>query len=201
MFVRLGVTLGRTFVVTPGPKLASYTFTAIRTQLSDKTGSVPGRGIQLPADVPRRNHREAAGTNADIAVHWTVAKFRRPTAAALLTASIALVCIVMAGELDGPGSVASDRPSVSATPVSDSSAAPSTSLAVPSKRPPFLPEPDPNAETLRSYASRIGLYFGSMMDSLKGNGWETALVRNTLSSEFNLMVPGNQLKWWVIHPT
>ena len=39
------------------------------------------------------------------------------------------------------------------------------------------------------------------MDSLKGNGWETPWVRNTLGSEFNLMVPGNQLKWWVIHPT
>jgi endo-1,4-beta-xylanase len=40
-----------------------------------------------------------------------------------------------------------------------------------------------------------------MMDSMKGNGWETAWVRTTLGSEFNLMEPGNQLKWALIHPT
>jgi endo-1,4-beta-xylanase len=38
------------------------------------------------------------------------------------------------------------------------------------------------------------------MIDLHNDGWETAWVRNTLPSEFNLMVPGNQLKWWVIHP-
>lgn len=95
----------------------------------------------------------------------------------------------------------SNEPGVSASSVSDSpdtasSPAPTTSV----RRPPSLAESDPSAQTLRAYASRIGLYFGSMMDSMKGNGWETAWVRNALSSEFNLMVPGNQLKWWVVHP-
>ena len=46
----------------------------------------------------------------------------------------------------------------------------------------------------------MGLYFGSMMNSGEGNGWETAWVRNMLGSEFNLLMPGNQLKWQVIHP-
>jgi endo-1,4-beta-xylanase len=68
-------------------------------------------------------------------------------------------------------------------------------------RPRSLPEPNPNAGTLRSYAAKIGLYFGSMQDSMAGNGWDTAWVQNTLSSEFNLMEPGNQLKWWVTEPT
>ena len=40
-----------------------------------------------------------------------------------------------------------------------------------------------------------------MMDSMEGNGWETPWVRKTLGSEFNLMEPGNQLKWALIHPT
>ena len=78
---------------------------------------------------------------------------------------------------------------------------PSPALALSCSRPMSLPESHPSTETLRAYASRIGLYFGTMMDSMKGNGWETDWVRNTLGSEFNLMVPGNQLKWWVIHPT
>ena len=68
-------------------------------------------------------------------------------------------------------------------------------------RPQSLPGANPRAETLRAYASKIGLYFGSMMDSMPGNGWETPWVSSTLASEFNLMVPGNQLKWWIIHPT
>jgi endo-1,4-beta-xylanase len=68
-------------------------------------------------------------------------------------------------------------------------------------RPRSWPEPTPNADTLRAYASRIGLYFGSMEDSMQGNGWETEWVRHTLGSEFNLMEPGNQLKWSVTEPT
>jgi endo-1,4-beta-xylanase len=80
-------------------------------------------------------------------------------------------------------------------------AAPSSSLVASFDRPQSLPEPNPNAGTLRAYASRIGLYFGSMADSMAGNGWETASVRNTLGSEFNLMVPGNQLKWFMTEPT
>ena len=30
---------------------------------------------------------------------------------------------------------------------------------------------------------------------VRGNGWETDWVRNTLGSEFNFMEPGTQLKW------
>jgi endo-1,4-beta-xylanase len=131
-------------------------------------------------------------------VRRTIAKFGRASVSALLTASITFVCFLMVGELDGAGSLAGDRP-VSATLVSDSSGAPSTSTAMPFDRPPCLPEPDPKAETLRSYASGIGLYFGTMID-LHNDGWETAWVRNTLASEFNLMEPGTQLKWATIHP-
>lgn len=67
-------------------------------------------------------------------------------------------------------------------------------------RPRALSEVNPQSGTLRTYASKIGLYFGSMEDSLPGNGWDTAWVRNTLGSEFNLLEPGNQLKWWVTEP-
>jgi endo-1,4-beta-xylanase len=115
--------------------------------------------------------------------------------------SASIICIGMAGELQGVRSLASNQPSVSGT----SADAQGTAQSPPSpellNRPASLREPDPNAETLRAYASRIGLYFGTMMDSMKGNGWETAWVRNTLGSEFNLMVPGTQLKWSTIHPT
>ena len=38
---------------------------------------------------------------ADPAVRWTIAKFKRASAAALLTASTAFVCIVMAGQRPG----------------------------------------------------------------------------------------------------
>ena len=73
-------------------------------------------------------------------------------------------------------------------------------LSAPFVRPQSLPEPNPGAGTLRAYAAKIGLYFGSMQDSLPGNGWETPWTRATLSSEFNLMEPGNQLKWWMTEP-
>jgi endo-1,4-beta-xylanase len=39
-----------------------------------------------------------------------------------------------------------------------------------------------------------------MEDSQQGNGWETEWVRSTLGLEFNLLEPGNQLKWWIIEP-
>ena len=39
------------------------------------------------------------------------------------------------------------------------------------------------------------------MDSMPGNGWETSWVRKTLGSEFNLIMPGNQLKWSILRPT
>jgi endo-1,4-beta-xylanase len=69
------------------------------------------------------------------------------------------------------------------------------------QRPPALHEPNPGAETLRAYASKLGLYIGSMMDSMPGNGWETAWVKQTLGSEFNVMEPGNQLKWAITEPS
>ena len=119
----------------------------------------------------------------------------------LLSASIAFVCIVMAGELHGVRFPANDQPSVKATAADFPGTVPSPASAPSFSRPTCLPEPHRSTETLRAYASRIGLYFGTMMDSMKGNGWETDWVRNTLSSEFNLMVPGNQLKWHVVHPS
>ena len=45
------------------------------------------------------------------------------------------------------------------------------------------------------------MYFGTMVDSLQGNGWETGWAKNTLASEFNMMEPGNELKWWMTEPT
>jgi endo-1,4-beta-xylanase len=69
------------------------------------------------------------------------------------------------------------------------------------RRPPSLTDPDPKAETLRAYAAKSGLYFGSMADSMAGNGWETPWVQKVAGSEFNLLEPGNQLKWWMTQPT
>ena len=122
----------------------------------------------------------------------SASKFGRASVPVLLGASTTFVCIVMAGELHGVRSLVSNQPGVSATTSVSGSpgTAPSPSLSILFGRPPSLPEPDQNPQTLRSYASRIGLYFGSMMNSLKGNGWETRWVRNTLGSEFNLMEPG-----------
>jgi endo-1,4-beta-xylanase len=73
------------------------------------------------------------------------------------------------------------------------------SFARSSSRPPSLPDSHANADTLRSHASKTGLYFGSMID-LNNNGWETSWVRDTLSSEVNCMEPGTQFKWATIHP-
>ena len=108
---------------------------------------------------------------------------------------------VMADELHGIRSVADNQPSVNTSAISDlPAAAPSPSLSRSFSRPPSLPEPNPNGDTLRAYASKLGLYFGSMIEPLDGNGWETPWVRNMLGSEFNMLMPGNQLKWGVIHP-
>lgn len=54
--------------------------------------------------------------------------------------------------------------------------------------------------SLRAEAAKRGLYFGSMMDSGRGNGWETEWVKGTLGGQFNLLVPGTQLKWSGTHP-
>ena len=120
----------------------------------------------------------------------------------LLGASITFIWLAMAGENDGWRSRASNLPGESSTSGSrlQNPASPTSPVASFS-RPRSLPEPNPNAGTLRVFASRIGLYFGSMEDSMKGNGWETDWVRNTLASEFNLMEPGNQLKWSFTQPT
>ena len=135
-------------------------------------------------------------------MRWTIVNIGKAIVPAFLASTITFVCLAIAGEVDGVISPAINPRSASAISGSGpvSPAVPS-SLVVSFGRPQSLPEPNPNAETLRAYASRIGLYFGSMMDSMKGNGWETDWVRNTLSSEFNLMEPGNQLKWSKTQPS
>ena len=122
----------------------------------------------------------------------TLTTLGRAKALALLATAIALTFFLMAGDCHVAIALANSQ----ASTASEGALSPATFVT----RPPFLPEPNPNAETLRSYASRIGLYFGSMMDSTPGNGWETAWVRDTLGSEFNLMEPGTQLKWATIYP-
>jgi endo-1,4-beta-xylanase len=69
-------------------------------------------------------------------------------------------------------------------------------------RPASLPEPNLNSGTLRAAAAKIGLYIGTMVDPT-GDGFDSdaAWYRNILSTEFNLIEPGNQLKWWIISPT
>jgi endo-1,4-beta-xylanase len=145
------------------------------------------------------HHREVVSKRTDVAVPCTIAKLGRANVVALLTACVACVCIVVVGEFDAAGSLASDRPGVRAIPASAIALSDASASFV---RPRSLPDPDPKADTLRAHASRNGLYFGTMIDGppLNNDGWETAWVRNTLGSEFNMMVPGNPLRWWVSHP-
>ena len=105
-----------------------------------------------------------------------------------------LACLMIAIQIYGWRSFA-DESSVDAT-----TGGLSPSKAVLFNRPPNLPESDPSSDTLRAHAARTGLFFGSMEDSMAGNGWETPWVQKKLGAEFNLMEPGNQLKWWMIHP-
>lgn len=128
---------------------------------------------------------------------WIREVSKRPRVSALLPALVVFVCFCGA-VLNGAGSLAGDRAGGVTTAV-DATMASSASLAAPFSRPPYLPEADPKADTLRFHASRIGLYFGSMID-LHNDGWETAWVRNTLGSEFSFIEPGTQLKWATIHP-
>jgi endo-1,4-beta-xylanase len=67
------------------------------------------------------------------------------------------------------------------------------------RRPRSLPELNLKSEVLRSHAAKVGLYFGSMQDSTN-KYWRMPWVQDLAGSEFNLMEPGNQLKWWIIHP-
>ena len=69
------------------------------------------------------------------------------------------------------------------------------------RRPAALPEPNPNSGALRAAAAKIGLYIGTMVDPT-GDGFDSdaAWFRNILLREFNLIEPGNQLKWWIIEP-
>lgn len=131
---------------------------------------------------------------AHTALLWTKAKLGVVSVSIFL---VALACMAMANDLRF---IAVSQPGISAASASDSlSSTPPSSVTRSFVRPASLPEVEPRADTLRSYASRIGLYFGTMID-LYNDGWETAWVRNTLGSEFNLMEPGNQLKWFIIHP-
>jgi endo-1,4-beta-xylanase len=99
--------------------------------------------------------------------------------------------------ISGITSFAGEQPGANET---SQSAAPAAALPL-LRRPQSLPESNPQAETLRAYAAKIGLYFGSMADSMAGNGWKTPWVQKVAGSEFNLMEPGNQLKWWMTQPT
>jgi endo-1,4-beta-xylanase len=67
------------------------------------------------------------------------------------------------------------------------------------RRPTTLPDWNSQPGSLRSYAAKIGLYFGSMQDTTN-NYWRMPWVQDLAGSEFNLMEPGNELKWWIIHP-
>jgi endo-1,4-beta-xylanase len=67
------------------------------------------------------------------------------------------------------------------------------------RRPTTLPDANSQPGSLRSYAAKIGLYFGSMQDSTN-NYWRMPRVQEVAGSEFNLMEPGNQLKWWMTQP-
>lgn len=119
----------------------------------------------------------------------------------VLVASITFVYLAKASEDEGLRSRAdnlfSQRSTSGSGPLDPAA---SRSPIASFSRPRSIPEPNPTPGTLRAFASRIGLYFGSMEDSMKGNGWETDWVQNTLASEFNLMEPGNQLKWSFTHP-
>ena len=69
-------------------------------------------------------------------------------------------------------------------------------------RPASLPDPNPNSGTLRAAAAKIGLYIGTAVDPTgDGFDFDAAWFPNILSAEFNLMEPGNQLKWWFTEPT
>ena len=110
------------------------------------------------------------------------------------------VCLATVGQIRGMSSFADEQYGVHATTVPDhQSQIPPPSLTATFRRPQSLPEPNPKAGTLRSYAAKIGLYLGSMQDSTN-NYWKMPWVQEVAGSEFNLMEPGNQLKWWIIHP-
>lgn len=120
----------------------------------------------------------------------------------LFVSFAAFVCLTLFGGVDAVKSAAADRRNSVSTSASSYGKKAHLALHVRSfVRPPLLVGRDSQSETLRSYAARIGLYIGSMEDSNPGNGWENSWVRNTLASEFNLIVPGTQFKWSTIHPT
>jgi GH35 family endo-1,4-beta-xylanase len=68
------------------------------------------------------------------------------------------------------------------------------------QRPASLPEPNPGLDTLRAHAAPLGLYVAGMTDTLGGSGWTDPAIQTIEGAEFNAMVPGNELKWWMIHP-
>lgn len=76
-----------------------------------------------------------------------------------------------------------------------------TSSHHPWRRPPSLPDPNGDSQTLRSAAAKIGLYIGTMVDPT-GDGFDTdpEWFRTILVKEFDMIEPGNQLKWWFIQP-
>ena len=56
------------------------------------------------------------------------------------------------------------------------------------RRPQSLPELNLKSKSLRTYAAKVGLYFGSMQDSTS-NYWRMPWVQDLAGSEFNLIVP------------
>ena len=93
---------------------------------------------------------------------------------AYLTA-ISIYAIV--GEVGGPSSLAREQTSLKRIRES----APLVARATPVKsfhRPQSLQEPDPNANAAR-IRGEAGLYFGTMADSMAGNGWETPWVQKS----------------------
>jgi len=132
-------------------------------------------------------------------LRWTIAKIGRAAAQGILFTSIAFCFVAMTGEFAGMTSQASDQLGLM-VPQNPHELAPLQSPVALFRRPNSLPEFESPAKNLRTYSAKIGLYFGSMMDSMRGNGWETSWVRDTLGSEFNLMEPGNQLKWFMTEP-
>ena len=115
--------------------------------------------------------------------------------AALINVMLPILLGVLICLSSGARFFADNQLATSAAPISET---PSVPLNASFRRPQSL-ESHPKAGTLRTYAAKIGLYFGSMQDSTN-NYWQTPWVQEVAGSEFNLMEPGNQLKWWIVHP-
>jgi endo-1,4-beta-xylanase len=109
---------------------------------------------------------------------------------------IVFACLAMSRYLGVPR--VSEPSDISKSLINDMN---NVALQTASARPRVLVEHSRTSETLSGYASKVGLYVGSMADSTEGNGWKNEWVRQTLASEFNMLEPGTQLKWSTIEPS